>query len=543
MDKKLLNKKYTLELEVLTPLHVGTGSEKDWMKGADYIQDKEKLYVLNHKKLAQKISPDALAGFLINKDDTGLKNKISGMLDEVSDVVFSAPVHSNNDIKTFLKNGLTNKPIVPGSSIKGAVRSILLKEFLNGEKSFDDQRIFGNPNNGDAFMRFIKISDGEFDKTVLMNTKVFNLYKNGSYFSGGWKHEFRGNTNGTFKPDGFNTIYEVLAPGASGEITLALSYVGFNNLEKKDIIPSYKEEKKLILNQDVTKKLFAIINRHSKEYIEKQIAFFEKYKTDKTDKIVESLENVKNQIPDDNFCCILKMSAGSGFHSITGDWQFDDFSIDSVDDKNWQGRGHIAKKDGKKSAKSRKIAIDDEHFYLMGFVKLTKLTDERIAERENARKAKMKAEREEKEQIEAEKRAKEEAEGKRLRIEREEKERIEAEKRAKAKAAKEAIKKLLKTIEKEEERRRLENEQKIKAGLSVLSKEQDYNKGKNLIDKYKKKNGKIEESQIPFIKAFVEKYFNATEKEWKNFKRGKRWKEISGWVGKETAQQWFDEKR
>jgi len=189
-EEQLLNKKYHIELEVLTPLHIGAGQEKDWMRGADYIEENDKIYILNHKKLIQHISIDDLANYLSKKDDKGLKRRISGSLNDVSDKIFNLPAKSSNDIKTFIKNGLTDKPIVPGSSVKGAIRSILLKEFLSGSKPsrLNERQIFGSSTDGDEFMRFIKISDADFEKTELVNTKIFNLYKDGSSFKGGWKH-------------------------------------------------------------------------------------------------------------------------------------------------------------------------------------------------------------------------------------------------------------------------------------------------------------------------------------------------------------------
>lgn len=62
------------------------------------------------------------------------------------------------------------------------------------------------------------------------------------------------------------------------------------------------------------------------------------------------------------------MSAGSGFHSITGDWQFDDYSKTGT----WTN----GKNTGKQKYKSRKIAIHDDKFDLMGFVKISLLSEE-----------------------------------------------------------------------------------------------------------------------------------------------------------------------
>ena len=135
----LLNKKYKLEIRVLTPLHIGAGAEKDWMEGADFIQKDEKIYKLNHKKLEKKIDVDTLSSFLIKKDSKGLSNKISGDIEKVSDQIFINPVSSTNDIKAFIKNGLSNKPIIPGSSVKGAIRSVLFKYFKRSFKKMKNK--------------------------------------------------------------------------------------------------------------------------------------------------------------------------------------------------------------------------------------------------------------------------------------------------------------------------------------------------------------------------------------------------------------------
>lgn len=64
-------------------------------------------------------------------------------------------------------------------------------------------------------MRFIKISDTEFDDTILVNTLIFNLHKLNNKWMGGWKHKGGGNsyTDDKYKPNEFNTLYESIKPG------------------------------------------------------------------------------------------------------------------------------------------------------------------------------------------------------------------------------------------------------------------------------------------------------------------------------------------
>lgn len=360
-----INKKYNIKLEILTPLSIGAGAEKDWVRGVDFVVDKGILYKLNLKKMvANGINPDELTSFFATKNESGLKAKLAGKLNAVSDFTMQFPAESDYDVKTFVKNQLSGNPLLTGSSLKGALRSVIF-DYL-GANSKDGKEVFGSSVKGDEFMRFIKIADAEFSNTELVNTKVFNLQKKGEW-QGGWKHQQTQTTN-SFSPIGFNTLYECLMPEQVCFSSIMTSAQLFDN------IPNHiKQDKKRPILTDNISFLFGIINNHSKKYLTKEKAFFEKYNTDKTDKIIESINKLLNMIPSDNSYCIMKMSAGSGFHSITGDWQFKDYSINGLDTTKKVSRGLF---NDKKSAKSRKIAIYNGLFSLMGFVKLRAISDE-----------------------------------------------------------------------------------------------------------------------------------------------------------------------
>lgn len=407
-----INKKYNIEIEVLTPLSIGAGAEKDWVRGVDFVVYNDKLYKLNLKKMVKAgLRPEELSSFFANKNEEGLKLKLAGKLDDVSDIIIPCPVESDNDVKAFVKNQMTGKPVLVGSSLKGAIRSVLF-EYLGGT-SKNGQEVFGSSTVGDEFMRFIKISDAEFDKISLVNTKIFNLQKKGAW-QGGWKHG-QNETSSNYEATGFNTLYESLIPGQVGVASLMIAEKAFFNFnlkayyqkklnELKDkIVKEYSEEnqKKLQKEKASVEKLLTtvvpkekslknsflceIINKHTKKYLEKEKAFFVKYATDRTDEIVKSIDNLLKQIPQNNSYCILKMSAGAGFHSITGDWQFEDYSINHVTLKRNGGtdKSFGVDKNGQdaKSAKSRKIAVYGNSMSLMGFVKLKPISDEEVAKR------------------------------------------------------------------------------------------------------------------------------------------------------------------
>jgi len=402
-----INKKYEIEIEVLTPLSIGAGAEKDWVRGIDFVVEKGKIYKLNIKKIAKaRVDPTRLASCFASKNEGGVINLITReKLESVSDAVIPLPCDSQNDVKAFVKNQLNGKPILAGSSLKGAIRSILFTYLRSNETKEKD--VFGSPDKGDEFMRFIKISDSEFEKTSLLNTKIFNLRQSKGQWVGGWKHS--GNqTEGDFRPTGFNTLYESIMPGEKSYSSISILSnkvyselkLDFRNYYNNEIISLRNKlirnpydtkaqlelkmfqsllkkvdlKKDLVLNnQDNLNGLFQIINDHTKVYLEKEKKFFQTYSAKNSGKILDSIKKLLDKIPEDNSYCILKMSAGSGFHSITGDWQFSDYSINGLDRRRHVSRGMY---NNRLSSKSRKIAVHKDHFDLMGFVKIALLKEQ-----------------------------------------------------------------------------------------------------------------------------------------------------------------------
>lgn len=375
-----LNKKYELQIEVLSSLHVGAGAEKDWVNGSDFIVDNGKVKILNLKKMSQFVNISDLTNALLQKNSKTLKTKLADNLSKCIDKEFYCNYSGTNDIKTFIKNGLSNKPIVPGSSIKGAIRSVLVDYLLDGSKRLNEKELFGTPSDGDEFMRFIKVSDAQFDNTEILKTRIFNLSSN---FTSNWK-----TGNLSTNPE-FSTFYEVIEPKQKSILSISIADRAFKSFKKENERAFSQIKTNLINNNEKNLiNLFSIINLHTKRYLEKERLFFLKYnQAENTDRIISIIDTLIQQIPQNGEYCILKMAAGSGFHSITGDWQFDDYSIDRVyseiTDRN---TGQLRQKSRgnknvngrfKESAKSRKIAIQGDRFSLMGFIKLT-VMDEKL---------------------------------------------------------------------------------------------------------------------------------------------------------------------
>ena len=368
------DKRYPIELEVITPLSVGAGNDNEWVKGLDFVQKEGKVYVIDMQKVAAAgVDVEALTALFLKSDDLGISQLLGGKIGELSRYVFDLPAKTDNNIKTFLRTQFYDKPLVVGSSIKGSIRSALFNYLRMDEQK--NEEVFGNMKDGTDFMRFIRIGDVEMPSTVLVNTKLFNLRKGGEEWLGGWK-QLMNKTIGDYNPVGFNTLYECVAPGEKGLGNISLAVNAFSLLEEFGNVRSpYASKKRKLLNEPINC-LFQVINDVTKAYLQKEQAFFQKYDAERSDEVLSCIESLLSMIPSDGSSCLMKMSAGVGFHSITGDWQYDDYDKTKL----WTDGRHA----GKKKYKSRKISEYNHRLQLMGFVCLHALSQDEATKREQA---------------------------------------------------------------------------------------------------------------------------------------------------------------
>ncbi len=359
-----INNKYNLGIEILTPLSVGAGLEKDWVKGIDYVIQNKKVYHLNLSKMNSKgVDLDRIALAFTEGNHEKVVKILGNKVKDVSDDVYDCPADTDNNIKVMVHNELSNNPILPGSSLKGAVRSVLYKYFGAKESKIGEE-VLGSAKVGDDLMRFIKFSDAEFVGSKLINTKLFNLFVDSSgHWEGGWKHAMSA-TNEGFRNKGFNTLYECLMPGQKSYCSLMFSPSRFLAYARAEMPHSKQEAKQKILD---IKGLFCAINDFTRSYLKKERDFYAKYDSAVgTELIIDAINNLLNLIPQDGSCAIMKMAAGVGFHALTGDWRFDDYANGTMDRKRNRNLNTLPK--------SRKIAIlDEESFTPMGFIRLSVL--------------------------------------------------------------------------------------------------------------------------------------------------------------------------
>lgn len=202
MPKKI----YTIEIEPLTGVHIGTG---ETLTPIDYA-----VKPVNRKDMYLKFSSDKILDRLIsegsdlsafytasdNRNMKALRDFFHAHLTKSSDIDYPCDVtagflqaYTRNKNKDPLENAAevlqmyrpagSKQPVIPGSSLKGAIRTAVLNDLLNGlaEKDFNEQeKLFESEKNKAKFEsalqhRLLRCNDPKNDpfRTVLIEDTVF----------------------------------------------------------------------------------------------------------------------------------------------------------------------------------------------------------------------------------------------------------------------------------------------------------------------------------------------------------------------------------
>lgn len=191
---------YKVNLHILSPIHVGTGQELDPFSFV--IRDKQLCLIDLVKWMQEYPEKEELYNMMGSDDFAYVRTFIAEKLDVSKAMLCSIPVDSQELLKTYqkaiqdkdprnqvlispmMRNEVTMEAFIPGSSIKGAIRTAIANQFVQaaGVTSQDSgrgrsnysQKIFG-PINKDP-MRWLKLSDVPLKEpgTVIVEAKEFS---------------------------------------------------------------------------------------------------------------------------------------------------------------------------------------------------------------------------------------------------------------------------------------------------------------------------------------------------------------------------------
>lgn len=382
--------KNNITIQTLSQIHVGSGVFLQ--KGNDFIVDDNKgnsdIYVIDPNKLGDIIgtSQATINEWVVfierGKAQEFIQARTRGHLPKEFAkrriANYANFQGTQGTLKECLHDGM-GRPYIPGSSIKGAIRTAVLstlakkkgdgalismfkkafaeadyrkrdKVLANIEKTF-----LGNNPNADLF-RFLTVSDAFFDKGSEIAIKQINLNVT---------HKE------SLKDTRMQQIVEAIASDEKSSCSIKIDKERFQkvwNFHHQDLknLPPMPDEM-----SDITT-LFALINQHTKKLVEDEIKIWSDDYADyhgQSDYIA-SMEEILDAITScESNQCVLRLGQAIGWRFITGAWTenlpddlFYGIIVPLARPKNNQ---RYSEYDFPKSRR-----LDDES-YLFGFLKLT----------------------------------------------------------------------------------------------------------------------------------------------------------------------------
>jgi CRISPR type III-A-associated RAMP protein Csm5 len=364
----------TIKIETLTPVHIGSGNFL--CNNSDFISlkigDEPHIVVLSPDKIWQLLGDKGEDFINLWLETIEKKSNIREFIAKFAPnaqskdyakrrfLLFST-VRPDDTLKETIHNGM-GFPYIPGSSIKGAIRTAILTSSANivryKEEKLEkpntknikaskvEQELFGRDPNSDVF-RFIQVGDAYFEEESEIATRLINLNIRSS--------------NSDLMDKSKSQLVEAIGQEAESEFQLKISKEYYDFAKSK-----FRELGELPVSN--ISDLFNLINVHTKILVEDEIDYWQKIDKSGGEDYAHEIQKILDEI---NSCgngksCILRIGHASGWRFITGAWteKLTNFKDVVVPASRPNNRNYVEYD----FPKTRRL---DEESYVLGFVKLT----------------------------------------------------------------------------------------------------------------------------------------------------------------------------
>lgn len=318
-------------IETLTPLHVGSGRLLQGNTEYLYFANERTIAVVDERKVLGIIGEDQLEKW-INIIDNGtdlltyLNTRRPGLTPietsrRMMVVLGKRSPGGNQTVREQLFSG-NGQPILPGSSLKGSIRTAVLNALIQEKpgaarniSAFKDADFKGNPKykgnkletkytgpdpNHDVF-RLLRIGDAHFDQTVCLLSETLNEKGDGSF-------EMKESVKQFIEciPAGAETICRFQIPA---ELKAQLAEVRYRETGDKMPHRDRMEWPKLLKD----------INDNTRRLIQKEL---DRYQTqhlpNEATEYVDSLRDMMSGLKANQ--CVIRVGFGTGYLNMTGGW-------------------------------------------------------------------------------------------------------------------------------------------------------------------------------------------------------------------------------
>ena len=382
--------KNNIRITNLTQVHIGSG--ETLQKDTDFIvrrngKDSD-IYIIDPDRVGKIIGTDqrVLDQWIasIEKGDTNSffdlflkrakpadysKRRITNYADD----------RRGMTLKEFIHDG-TGRPYIPGSSLKGAIRTAIIaflaskmpetvKERIVGSladkhgkyrdefgehKSAENVMLGDTPNKN--LMRFIRVGDAYYNKGIEMAVTQVSLNQRKSYDCLIDKKRAQ--------------PVEAIGAEETSSFSLAIDKKKFDEVFAHRNDKDLKGMKSLPEEISTITGLFKVINDHTRRLVEREISYWRDLtQYQGAENYIEEMENILNAV---NACkdgeCVMRVGQATGWRFITGAWteclkNFKDKVVPNA-------RPHWEKYIDYDFPKTRRM---DDESYLFGFVKLSSI--------------------------------------------------------------------------------------------------------------------------------------------------------------------------
>lgn len=372
-----------VKIQTLTPVHIGSG---DFLKNnSDFVEYKEGedsyLSVIDPKKILSLIGVEHIndwVSLIERQGDTKLfvakmgKNAHPRSYALRTITNFST-VRKEDTLKECLHDGM-GKPYIPGSSIKGAIRTAVVATMAEQMNALEnlvvvrrsekknitakqvEAKMFGGDPNSDVF-RFVKVGDAYFEKGSELSTRVINL-----------NIRKRDSLIDSSKPQ----LVEAIGVDFETECQMKVDKAYYDWAKDHWPADSMKVKPLGVLGSQMANmaSLFSLVNAHTCRLVEDEIEYWKGVKKSGFSDADNYIKNMQQIMKDIEACqegkeCVLRLGHASGWRFITGAWteNLDNFKSEIVPasrPKNFNYQQYDF-------PKSRRLDEDGDIF---GFVKL-----------------------------------------------------------------------------------------------------------------------------------------------------------------------------
>ena len=378
-----------IQLTTLTPVHVGSGELLQY--NADFVEDKDGsdsyIYVVEPAKILQLIGMENIDRWISIIENAGNTKEFVQKFSPIKSpeafssrkiLNFAKKIQKGQILNETIHNGF-GFPYIPGSSLKGAIRTAVLASLVGrvndkeekilskdrkGKTIISDKKIqnelFGNDAKNDLF-RFVEVGDAYFEKGSEAAFRMIHLNIT--------------NKN-SLLDDSKSQIVETIDQEKTSFFRLNINLKKYRFAKENWEQPVSFSRNRVINSPNVLpeclqsiENLFQTINAHTLKLVEDEIKIWEDVDKEGTENYLDVMESIKSEII--NFTkgkeCILRLGHASGWRFITGAWpeKLDNFVTKVVP----AARPNNGKYQDYIFPKTRRVGEDYQD--LLGFVRLT----------------------------------------------------------------------------------------------------------------------------------------------------------------------------